>query len=280
MKRLPRPLQALVVSGVLVLLPHIAWAIEPAIKCEAKKLKAAGKYSDCRFKATAKSVTKGGVAEFSKCDAKFNAKWTAAENGPACSTTGDAARVFDHIVFITDDLVLVLDGPRFVDHGNGTVTDTSTGLMWEKKSGTEVDGVINYGDPHDPDNYYQWSSSGSAPDGSVFTDFLGRLNDCGTSDGNNITGGFAGHCDWRIPTSAELQTILAAPYNCINPHPCIDPIFGTTAAAVHYSSTTHSDIATHVWFVGFYDGLVQESAKGGFAWVRAVRREPPVATLD
>lgn len=37
----------------------------------------------------------------------------------------------------------------FVDNGDGTITDTSTGLMWEKKSD---DGSI-----HDKDDVYTWS---------------------------------------------------------------------------------------------------------------------------
>src|SRR6059036_1572800 len=38
---------------------------------------------------------------------------------------------------------------RFVDNGDGTVTDNQTGLQWEKKDG--ADGVENYADPHDVD---------------------------------------------------------------------------------------------------------------------------------
>jgi hypothetical protein len=39
---------------------------------------------------------------------------------------------------------------RFVDNGDGTVTDTRTGLMWEQKTD---DGSI-----HDKDNVYTWST--------------------------------------------------------------------------------------------------------------------------
>jgi hypothetical protein len=52
--------------------------------------------------------------------------------------------------------------PRFVDNGNGTVTDNQTGLMWEKKS------TANVADA------YVWST-GTAPDGPLFFDFLGKL---------------------------------------------------------------------------------------------------------
>ena len=41
-------------------------------------------------------------------------------------------------------------GPRFVDNGDGTITDTKTGLQWEKKSD---DGTI-----HDQDDTYTWTT--------------------------------------------------------------------------------------------------------------------------
>ncbi len=77
-----------------------------------------------------------------------------------------------------------LASPRFVDDGDGTIADRQTCLVWEKKD--------NAGGIHDLNNVYRWSSSGSAPDGDLFTTFLAGLNGPG----------FAGHHDWRIPTAA------------------------------------------------------------------------------
>src|SRR5437773_42892 len=70
---------------------------------------------------------------------------------------------------------------RFVDNGDGTVTDNETGLIWEKKTGT-VGTAVNCAtttcsDPHDLNNTYTWSSSGTAADGRAFTDFLSRRCD-------------------------------------------------------------------------------------------------------
>src|SRR5215468_1884914 len=65
-----------------------------------------------------------------------------------------------------DELVVAVDNalsgcaagqPRFVDNGDGTITDHRTGLMWEKKDG--LNGRPNEVDLHDADNTYQWAGS-------------------------------------------------------------------------------------------------------------------------
>src|SRR5439155_26311809 len=95
-------------------------------------------------------------------------------------------------------------------------------------------------DPHDVDNTYTWSSSGTAADGTAFTDFLSRLNACTSSDGSTVTAVFAGHCDWRLPPIAELRTILdTSQGNCGGGSGAgIGPNFGPTAASDYWSSTT------------------------------------------
>src|SRR5262249_33920163 len=64
--------------------------------------------------------------------------------------------------------------PRFVNNGDGTITDLSTGLQWEQKTGT-VGGGSNPSDPHDVNNTYPWCADGNvdtacdaggAPDGA------------------------------------------------------------------------------------------------------------------
>ncbi len=154
---------------------------------------------------------------------------------------------------------------RFVDNGDGTVTDNQTGLQWEKKDG--ADGVENYADPHDVDNSYEWSNTGSAANGSAFTDFLSRLNACTSADGSMVTAVFAGHCDWRLPTIAELQTISFA----CGSGTCIAPIFGPTEPFAYWSSTTDAGNSNSAWGVDFGFGALVSDAKGDFLFVRAVR---------
>lgn len=93
---------------------------------------------------------------------------------------------------------------------------------------------------------------------------------CVSSDGNTQTGGFAGHCDWRLPTSAELQTILLAPFLC-QPSPCIDPVFGPTAATFYWSSTSFANDPFGAWLVSFFGGFVGFGVKSFTFHVRAVR---------
>jgi hypothetical protein len=120
---------------------------------------------------------------------------------------------------------------RFTDNGDGTVTDHQSGLMWEKKT------PAGSGDVHDINNRYTWGNW----DGTVFTVFLGTLNNGADQNGPNnvdspITGCFANHCDWRLPSVVELRSILAAGCPTV---PCIDPAFGPTQADVYRSATTN-----------------------------------------
>jgi hypothetical protein len=164
---------------------------------------------------------------------------------------------------------------RFVDNGDGTVTDHVTGLQWEQKD--NLDNVVNDADPHDADNTYTWCSGGfglnctnsaNPPDGTAYTDFLAKLN-AGTS-GNAIatSGCFAGHCDWRVPTITELQTILLAPYPC-GTTPCINPAFGPTQANFYWSATTFE--AGVAWEVIFGPAGTSSDLETRDHYVRAVR---------
>ncbi len=114
---------------------------------------------------------------------------------------GEGGRVRRRV--LTDLNPAFLPSPRFEDTGL-TVIDHATGLEWEKK--TEDGGV------HDRHNLYQLSDSSDGdladPDGDAFTVFVAALNDCVSADGRSVSGGFAGHCDWRLPQVDELLTVL------------------------------------------------------------------------
>jgi hypothetical protein len=160
---------------------------------------------------------------------------------------------------------------RFVDNGDGTVTDTRTGLMWEKKAGTLGGGASS--DPENPNNYYTWSDTVSAPDGTLFTDFLPRVNGTLCADYARCAG-LGEHSDWRLPTIDELRTIvdLTAP-GCRFGSPCIAPVFGPTPAGDYLSSTTVDGQPYRAWYVYFGDGDPNWDYKNkpNFFYARAVR---------
>lgn len=146
------------------------------------------------------------------------------------------------------------DQPRFVSDPD-TVVDNLTGLQWEKK--TDPAGI------HQKDNTHDWSATGTAADGEVFTNFLLPLN----------TAGFAGQNDWRLPTLAELLTITEPAYPRCTAPPCINEmIFGPTSINNHWTSTTYLPDPTNAWIVPFGSGLATFDTKApNGRRVRAVR---------
>jgi hypothetical protein len=67
------------VSIAVLVWAGTAMAVDPAGKCDADKLKTAGKYGFCRLKAEAKAVKTGQPVDFTKCDDKYSFKWQLAE---------------------------------------------------------------------------------------------------------------------------------------------------------------------------------------------------------
>ena len=72
------------------------------------------------------------------------------------------------------------NSPSYTDNGNGTVTDNVSGLMWEKTTDKNNDGIINY---YDKKTYAQ-ALAGAA---------------------SCTTGGFT---DWRLPTIKEQYSLM------------------------------------------------------------------------
>lgn len=142
----------------------------------------------------------------------------------------------------------------FTDNGDGTITDTNTGLMWAKKSD---DGSI-----HDKDNSHNW--------GAAFSVHVAGLN----------AANFAGHNDWRLPNVKELQSIV----NYENVSPAVSPAFNTgcapgctvttcscTQAYFYWSSTSFAGSPDGAWSVSFFYGDVNGNFKSDSLFVRAVR---------
>jgi hypothetical protein len=67
---------------------------------------------------------------------------------------------------------------RFVDNGDGTITDTKTHLMWTKKESYQHTG-----------HWINWAGS---------IDYVKKINE----------DGFANHYDWQMPTVDDLKTLF------------------------------------------------------------------------
>ena len=162
-------------------------------------------------------------------------------------------------------------GVRVVQCGDGTMVDLKTGHHWEMKHPSDGDPDLE--NPHDVDNAYTWTSleDGNAtnPDGTLFVNFLNELN----KKDQATKSCFAGHCDWRLPTKAELLSIRHA--ICRRP-PCIDPEFGPNAggpvAAVKYwSGDSVEGKPNFAWAVKFFAGRPNNTQKKFPLLGRAIR---------
>lgn len=205
-----------------------------AQRCEAVQLRAVGNNFACIMREQSRAVLARRAPDISKCVERLSLVWSKAE------------------VHACPNPVWGGGTNRFVDNGNGTMTDRLTRLVWERKD--------DNGGLHDKDNTYTWDDAN--------TTWIMAVN----AEGGV---GYAGRDDWRVPTLAELQSILAEPNLC-SVSPCVDPVFNNgngnfTASSYYWSSTELGDDPLGVWVVGFSYGLVGAAYKTGEYHARAVR---------
>ena len=201
-----------------------------------------------------------------------------------------------------------LASPRFVDNMDGTLTDMTTCLMWEMKTGTvgsfvdcstpptcqggsqngnacttDADcpgGSCPCGDPHGVNNLYKWcngtfpscTNSSNPPDGVLFTDFLQRVN--GQLCASPPCPSLGGHSDWRVPTLSELLTIVDPTQGLCGggSGPCIDSAFGPTRTINYWSASTVAGSSPEfAWGVLFNGTSAGPGIKPGTGFARAVR---------
>jgi len=164
-------------------------------------------------------------------------------------------------------------GDRFVDNGDGTITDTQTDLIWEKKD--------QGGGLHEVTARYPWAGicTGSGefcqPDAAAETSCnaatggaMGCTQCAGTDTCHPIIGSdtvwdwlnqinaasFAGHSDWRLPTvgmdggTVQLETIVDTSVpGCGSGPPCVPPAFDTECAAGCIATSCSCTQAERYW---------------------------------
>lgn len=154
----------------------------------------------------------------------------------------------------------------FVENGDGTITDNTTGLMWEMK---DMSGGI-----HDAGYGFTWSTTATGDmDGTIATSFLATLN----------SGSFAGHNDWRVPNLFEMMTLVnleagspaihsAFDRDCTPGCTLPDCSCTSTYATDHVTSSVYQPNANSVWAVRLWQtGAAETAPKNVGAVVRAVR---------
>jgi alpha-tubulin suppressor-like RCC1 family protein len=129
----------------------------------------------------------------------------------------------------------------FLDNLDGTVTHFKTGLMWKRCAEGQAWSNATCSGTATP---YDWNTA------------------------VNLTSSSAGHADWRMPTSNELQTILefqrASP--SINTH-----LFPSTPSEYFWSGSEFLWQRSTAWGTDFGDGETHNSANGASHYVRLVR---------
>ena len=144
-----------------------------------------------------------------------------------------------------------MEEQRFIDNGNGTITDSFTRLMWQEGYAYRETG-----------NYISWYDA---------NDYIEKLN-------QRRLGGF---CDWRLPNKLEIQSLYEIAHQFQSRgrrfvlH--IDPVFEFSYGSCFWTSRTKLSAALGFEFdAGDTHWYPQGSTSGT---VRAVRLNSDPAIL-
>jgi hypothetical protein len=168
---------------------------------------------------------------------------------------------------------VIWPSPRFVDNGDGTVTDALTGLVWLK----DANCANTIG--HDP---------GGSGNGSMTwehaLDFVSGIND-GTYDISDCASYTAGETDWRLTNINEIESLFnpeeANSATWLNGQGFENVQHGLYEYDRYWSSTTYSNNQFRAWSLYMGDGWLYSAFKSPsnfYAWpVRAGQQDLPDA---
>jgi hypothetical protein len=155
-------------------------------------------------------------------------------------------RLFARVVLALSALLFALTAQAaFTDNGDGTVTDTVTGLMWDKCSWGQNNDATCTGAA----STYNWSQA------------LGVAVSANNANRK-------GHADWRLPNKNELESLadLSVSSPAIN-----TTAFPNTVSNWYWTSTTYAPYPANAWLVYFDDGYTDAGYKSYGYYVRLVR---------
>ncbi|MCI5219842.1 MAG: DUF1566 domain-containing protein [Candidatus Electrothrix sp. LOE2] len=136
---------------------------------------------------------------------------------------------------------------QYIDHGDGTVTDTKTGLMWKRCS----EGLSGVNCEDGKAKEYTWN------------DAVERFK--------NVE--YAGYSDWRLPTIDELKTLMYCSKGADKDGWCNDgserPTINqqafpnTETFSVVWSGSPNAGNSDYAWHVDFSVGYSNYDGRGG-----------------
>ncbi len=136
------------------------------------------------------------------------------------------------------------------DNGDGTITDTSTGLVWDKCSRGQVwDNTTPPGTCTGTASTHDWAAA------------LAQATAANTAS-------HRGQAGWRLPNRTELESLVKIDANS----PAIDgTYFPATFSHSYWTSTTYAYAPAYAWVVYFSDGSTYANYETSTNHVRLVR---------
>ena len=138
----------------------------------------------------------------------------------------------------------------FTDNGDGTITDSTTGLVWDKCSRGQVwDNTTPPGTCTGAASTHTWAAA------------LAQAIAANAAS-------HRGQADWRLPNRTELESLVKIDAN----NPAIDSThFPATHHTWYWTSTTYAPNPALAWIVLFNNGNTHAFSKTGTSPVRLVR---------
>lgn len=134
----------------------------------------------------------------------------------------------------------------YTDNNDGTVTDSSTGLMWQKCTFGQAGNDCSTGTAL----IYTWQAA---------------LAIANINTNNSYT-------NWRLPNKNELDSLLESACSAPAINTTVFPSTISTIMADYWSASPYAGDNTSVWVVNFNNGVVFNTDKSNSRYLRLVRK--------